>query len=289
MRILLTIPHYFDHRADSGRHGASVDAAEFRINTVTRCLLAIHQLFGRSQCMMQLSRHQSENANGQLSAEVHVVFCTCGSQHLLDQLAVSRNFYQQHPVQCEPEMVGFECRTVLRDRWGNYDWYGYMEDDLIHQDPWFFSKLDWFQQQAGPEAVLLPNRFERGSTPLATKAYVDGDLREQVTQPYQDVTRETVLSGSAMGVPVEFRRPLNPHSGCYFLTAEQMSSWIAREDFADRDVSFIGPLESAATLGLMKAFRIYKPHLPTASFLEIEHAGQRFISQLRQPESEDRT
>jgi hypothetical protein len=42
----------------------------------------------------------------------------------------------------------------------------------------------------------------------------------------------------------------------------------ARLDFFDRDTSFIGPLESAATLGIMRAFRIYKPAPEHAAFLE---------------------
>ena len=35
---------------------------------------------------------------------------------------------------------------------------------------------------------------------------------------------------------------------------------------------FISPLESAATLGIMKNFNVYKPDYSCASFLEMEHA-----------------
>ena len=47
------------------------------------------------------------------------------------------------------------------------------------------------------------------------------------------------------------------------------------------DTFFAAPkLESAATLGIMRAFRIYKPAPENASFLEIEHHGSAFIRQL---------
>ena len=38
-----------------------------------------------------------------------------------------------------------------------------------------------------------------------------------------------------------------------------MASWAARADFLNRESRFIGPLESAATLGIIRAFNVYKP------------------------------
>ncbi|HSD34306.1 MAG TPA: hypothetical protein VLE26_02720, partial [Alphaproteobacteria bacterium] len=45
----------------------------------------------------------------------------------------------------------------------------------------------------------------------------------------------------------------------------------------DKEASFIGPLESAATLALMRSFAVYKPALDCADFLEIEHQDDRFM------------
>ena len=47
--------------------------------------------------------------------------------------------------------------------------------------------------------------------------------------------------------------------------------------FFDRDISFAGPLESAATLGIMKTFRIYKPANDNAGFFEILHTNNRYL------------
>jgi hypothetical protein len=77
---------------------------------------------------------------------------------------------------------------------------------------------------------------------------------------------------------VKFQRSLNPHSGCYFLNAEQLEYWTKQPHFLDRDCSFIGPLESAATLGMMKTFKIYKPSPANSNFLEIQHFGANFLS-----------
>jgi len=56
-----------------------------------------------------------------------------------------------------------------------------------------------------------------------------------------------------------------------------MERFAAEPHFADREASFIGPLESGASLALMRSFAIYKPALDCADFLEIEHQDDRFM------------
>jgi hypothetical protein len=288
MRILFTIPHYFQQGSSAKSravHGSSQARPDVRKGALAQCVLALHQLFGNAQFTMQLAAKRTRPANEGLRAEVHVVICTTAGRHLLESLPVDGMLYHHHPTQAEPLLLGYECQAVLRDRWGNYDYYGFLEDDLILHDPWLFAKIAWFSSQAGADAVLLPNRFERGPGPLVHKAYVDGDLAARVTETFQDTRQVPEFRGTALGVPLVFKRPLNPHAGCYFLTAEQMAHWMRQPHFLDRSSAFIGPLESAATLGIMRTFRIYKPARENASFLEIEHYGTAFLSQLRRPDS----
>ena len=94
-----------------------------------------------------------------------------------------------------------------------YDFYCYLEDDLILRDPLFFVKLKWFVELAGEDCVLLPNRYEVARDRLVHKAYVDGPLRPDVTAPFQDVSVAAELTADALGRRVVFRRPLNPHAG----------------------------------------------------------------------------
>ncbi len=243
---------------------------------------ALHQLFGGRQFIIEIASREAKVANAQLAAaKLDVLVCTTRGQHLLSRLPLDRGALQHHPTDAEPLLLGFECHAALYERLGDYDFYGYLEDDLIVRDPWFFAKLGWFQGQVGPGAVLLPNRYEVARGGVAWKAYLDGDLPAEVTAPFQDIADIPELKGTCLGLELTIRRPSNPHSGCFFLTNGQLRAWAARSDFLDRDTRFIGPLESAATLGLMRAFRVYKPAPEVASFLEIEHAGTAFIGNLR--------
>jgi hypothetical protein len=165
---------------------------------------------------------------------------------------------------------------------GDYDYYVYLEDDLISRDPWLFVKLGWFTAQLGDDVLLQPNRFEVSpSLGLVHKAYIDGDLHEDVTSPFQDFLITPVATGSLLGSTINFRRAKNPHAGCFFLNDRQMRSWSRQPYFLDRDTSFIGPLESAATLGVMRTFRVYKTAPESAGFFEIEHFGTSFLGNLR--------
>jgi hypothetical protein len=107
-------------------------------------------------------------------------------------------------------------------------------------------------------------------------------LRERVTAPFQDLSQARPLVGTVLGAPVVFQGTLNPHSGCYFLNARQMELWTKPPYFLDRDTSFIGPLESAATLGIMRTFAVYKPAPQNASFLEVQHFATDFRGLIRQ-------
>ena len=286
MRILAAIPHYFDPAGATAdgppRHGSVRPDPQPRVRALSACVAALRQQFGGPQVVIDIASREAKPANGRVAAtSIDVVVCTTRGLHLLADVGLPPGAFLHQPTDAEPRLLGFECHAALHERLGDYDHYAYLEDDLIVHDPWFFAKLDWFRSQVGPDSALQPNRYEVARSGLAWKAYLDGDLRPEVTAPFQDVREFPELKGSCLGREVAFRRALNPHSGCFFLSGDQMRAWAARADFLDRDCRFIGPLESAATLGLMRAFRVYKPAPEVASFLEIEHAGTAFIGNLR--------
>lgn len=199
--------------------------------------------------------------------------CTTRDSHLIRDLELPLHLFKHSPTKAEPLLLGFECQTVLRDNIDNYDYYCFLEDDLILHDPWFFHKLRWFSDAFGIDTLLQPNRFEVPVRDDLLKAYIDGDIPSHLVTPFQNLADVPVLSHTFFDVHCDFVRPGNPHSGCYFLNSDQMQRWAASAHFLDRDTSFVGPLESAATLCILKTFRIYKPYRSTASFLEIEHHG----------------
>ncbi len=285
MRILAAIPHYYAGAGtpspDGRRHGSTADPPHPRVVALSGCIAALHQLYGPAQHIIDHATRVAQPANARIAGQVDVVVCTTGENHLLDRLPLPARSYAHHRADCPPRLLGFECHAVLRDRLGDYDYYVYLEDDLISRDPWLFVKLGWLTKQLGDDVLLQPNRYEVGPLGLVHKAYIDGDLEVWVTAPFQNIEELPTATGRLLGTSVTFLRARNPHAGCFFLSARQMESWSKRPYFLDRDTSFVGPLESAATLGVMRTFRVYKPSPESASFLEIEHFGTSFLGQLR--------
>jgi hypothetical protein len=284
MRLLAAIPHYFraNHVASDGRlHGSLAESPRLRVAALASCVSALHQLYGPAQRVIEIATRNAPLANVSTAGLVDVVICTTRGQHALAQLDLPFRSYTHVETDVEPIALGFECHAALRDRLGGFDFYAYLEDDLTVRDSWMLRKLAWFNGQVGDEALLLPNRYEIGPLGLVHKAYIDGDLASEITAPFQDVTEAAMIASTIFDTRVSFQRALNPHAGCFFLNDRQMRTWTKAPHFLDRDTRFIGPLESAATLGVMRTFRVYKPSPENAAFLEIEHAGTAFLGQLR--------
>ncbi|HEX5443325.1 MAG TPA: hypothetical protein VFW87_05840, partial [Pirellulales bacterium] len=120
------------------------------------------------------------------------------------------------------------------------------------------------------------NRYEQPRGAAGRKLYVDGNLRPQLTAPFRKSAESPGFETTWLDAPLRFHCAANPHAGCFFLNAAQMERWAGQPHFLDRDVRFVGPLESAATLGILKTFQVYKPAPENAAFLEVEHAVPGF-------------
>jgi len=207
-----------------------------------------------------------------------VVVCTTGRHHVLDRLAGIAGLFRHHPTAADPMRLGFECHDVLRNGLGHYDYYVYLEDDILLGDPYFFRKLQWFSSNFGDDCLLQPNRYELHPLQPLVKLYIDGNLADpSMSERIQDVREHPRLESEFLGDRLAFSRVNNPHSGCFFLNSRQMALWAAKPYFLDRDTSFAGPLESAATLGITRTFRVYKPVRENAAFLEVHHQGNRYL------------
>ena len=80
-----------------------------------------------------------------------------------------------------------------------------------------------------------------------------------------------------LGEMVRFEQPSNLHSGCFFLNYEQARIYAGSGNAVTIDTSFHGPLESAATLGMLKTFQLVKPAPENGRFLTVEHGGRNFM------------
>lgn len=281
MRILAAIPQYF--HAEGGKHASLRDPAP-RLEALVRQVAALHSLFGRGRCMLRIADRTAVPAGQAAAGRMDVVYCTTGDRHLLDTTEAAEALapwpHTRRDTGAAPLELGYACRRVLAEELGHYDYYCFLEDDLVLHDPLFFVKLTWFTAMAGDQAVLMPQRFERVDQGAFRKVYIDGDLRPEVTRPFQNPGAFPELRAKPLGMPTVFRRALNPHAGCFFLTGAQMARLADTPDFLTPETAFIGPLESAATLSVMRHFRVYKCAPEHAAFLEIEHAGAAFASLL---------
>jgi hypothetical protein len=284
MRLLFAITHYVrpagETRPGERRHGALDAGPEPRVAALTACLTALHQLFHAARCLIDHGRRAADVTPAAVPYHLDVVICTTRGRHVLGQLPVAARYYRHRETDAEPELLGFACHDVLCGGLGCYDYFCYLEDDLVLHDPWFFLKLAWFNAAAGDDRLLQPNRFEAGLNHAVPTAYVDGDLAEHCTAPFQNVADSPPLELDVMGRRVSFERARNPHSGCFFLNARQMAHWVRQPHFADRQSRFIGPLETAATLAVMRTFKVYKAAAPYADFLEVQHHGTGYLEQL---------
>ena len=280
MKILFTIPHYYSG-GRKGPHGSLGGDAAARVRAITTCLVSIHGTFGGRQGLIDSVARRIRRTNQEAAHEIDVVVCTTGDEHLASGLEGLSYAFRHRPTDAEPKLLGYECHAALQENLCNYDYYCYLEDDLEVKGPLFFVKLDWFRGWAGDDCVLQPNRFEAGLGAALTKYYHDGNLVDPAISPrFQDRRDRPRLRAEALGRVFTFQRVDNPHAGCFFLSAGQMARWAEQPYFLDRASGFWGPLESAATLGVMRTFRVYKPSRECAGFLEVRHLGLRFLNRL---------
>lgn len=284
-RVLFVIPHFYT--PGNSFYGSTGSNRDVRIRCLERVIGGLHMSLGSRQAfLLWLQQHVPGKGNGHViranekfSSEVDITICTTGATHLVGELRLHKTHFHHQQTSAEPMKLGFAAHQVLKENLGKYDWYCYLEDDLLISDTLFFSKLEWFIKEFGEEATLSPHRFERSMNEPVQKLYHDGLVRPDFTTAWQDVADRQYLSSEQLGINMRFERWPNPHSGCFFLNARQMEHWASMPYFGDGDSSFAGPLESAASLGIIKTFRQYKPSPANAAFLELEHLHPRYLGE----------
>ncbi|MFZ4774865.1 MAG: calcium-binding protein [Terrimicrobiaceae bacterium] len=284
MKVLVTIPHFFDPSLKSGFGSTTSPAAE-RLASLSTCIQGLRETVGTRQASLLFMHAPVEGrGNGRLAkvndfspTMLDIAVCTTGTSHLIGEDFPPGKTFHHVQTGVKPMLLGFACHKVLQEMLGKYDYYCYMEDDLLLSDPLFFVKLKWFTETFGADALLQPHRFEASGDPSLDKLYIDGPVKKDFTAKWHDISPENKLVGNTLGRDFVFERPSNPHSGCFFLNATQMEIWAKAPHFLDGDTSFAGPLESAASLGIMKSFRIYKAAAKSAGFFELRHIANRYL------------
>lgn len=172
----------------------------------------------------------------------------------------------QEEIDIDPMFIGFRCQDELIKRVDDFDWFIFLEDDIILQDSFLLEKLGKFNTKVGLKRdVLLPHRYELW----------------EVTKRYIDLTMDDQMAWSKLSIleieGVKFAECTNPHSGFFCLSKLQVNHWIeSSRDFKEKDLGFGGPRECAATYSLWECFSLYKPHPANLNFLEVRHYDTKY-------------
>ena len=281
MRLLFAVVHYY--KAGDGRHGSLAADPKPRIHALRKLILQLHRLYGQPAGLLNhLNRRVDAVDDGGGLIDLRV--CVSGDDHVLAGLNDCQGLYRQeicHPA--DPRLLGFEAQRVLLDAFAaaeageSFDYIAFLEDDILLTDPDFFLKLRCFNRAFGDQYLLMPNRIETMEHQgQLRRFYIDGDYNPSASEAYRRSTDQT-LCFPHLGEMVRFEQPSNLHSGCFFLNREQARIYSSSGHAAAIDISFHGPLESAATLGMLKTFQLMKPSPTNGRFLTVEHGGRNFM------------
>ncbi len=184
----------------------------------------------------------------------------------------------QEESDCDPMFVGFRAQDELVNNVDNFDWFLFIEDDIILHDSFILEKLEKFNMKCGdPHAVLLPNRYEFWQ---GTKSYIDLTLLETLLES------DRIWNGlSTVEIEgVKFAECANPHAGFYCLSKSQLQHLISSgRVWKDKNLGFGGSRECAATYNLLECFSLYKPHPSNLYFLEVKHYDQKYSQLYPEP------
>lgn len=172
----------------------------------------------------------------------------------------------QEEIDIDPMFIGFRCQDELIKRVEDFDWFVFLEDDIILQDSFILEKLIRFNTKGGSDRdILLPNRYELWEV---TKRYIDLTIDAEM-----DWSRLSTLEIDG----VKFSECTNPHSGFFCLSKLQLRRWIeSGREWKDKNLGFGGPRECAATYSLLECFSLYKPHASNLHFFEVKHYDTKY-------------
>jgi len=283
MRALVTIAHYFKREADRDWNQVlgSGRAPLAKVAGLNAQIVALNRHFGARRLARDAKR--SSWYEGLARDQLDIVVMAVRGADLLDGIGIDPSAYTVDYFDGPPIMLPFEAQRIMRERAGGYDYYAYMEDDLSVTDPAFFDKVGWFASTFGPQAMLMPLRYEMAHSGLPAKVAIEPPLSSDLRGALRQGGYARTLKGHWNGREQTFHLPNNPHSGCFVVTDEQLKLWMKQPTFYDRDASWVTPLESAATYAPGRAFALYRAAEPDPWFLELEHYGTFYSAALAPP------
>lgn len=266
MRVQVCIPHYFKEHADPGDnpngYGSLRSGARLaRSIALSRCISELLNI-QKNKTTLILNHHNrriDKKTCQENKLEVEINICTDGKNFLEDVLDLYQGRINHVKMQLKnPRELPLYTRDFLIQNNKKFNLYTYIEDDIIVHDEEFFNKQIWFLEKTNSQLILMPHRYERVDTEADDVLIVDGTLRPGLVNLFQP-TEKRAGSGKYLGNQfVEFDIADNPHSGTFTISNSQREMLSKFELPKD---GFIGPLETAATLTVLKYFKVFKPNI----------------------------
>lgn len=276
MKVLLVIPHVFSPRKNSLYSSQTEDKRSMKqeaLRAATIGNIERHQTYHSIHASLgprgPIVTRRSESVMGvNLTIQLFTPSAATLAMGLPEHYAVQR---------LEPEVsdwmnVPLLAVRRLLEQSSDYDLVGYLEDDLLIEDPEFFHKVAWLDAQTDGSYAFFPHRCE--IIPGVGDVILSGDPDGGRPDLFWD-TGETLCVNWPLGERC-FYRATNPHSGCFFLTRRQalglLHHWQQRNWIPDFQLA--GPLEQASTGLLLPVFKIMKPTVQHYRFLMVRHQDE---------------
>jgi len=187
-------------------------------------------------------------------------------QYLIDKVEILFS------SQLDPMYVEFDAYNIFESAKDEFDYFIFLEDDILLSDSWFLEKIKKFNALSPYKHFLLqPHRFEYFK---GVKHYLDQTtvrIDKQTIFNYADFLKVDLFDNVSLCVYQ------NPHSGFYCLSKEQLYIWIKSGNKWKNQVVAFGILESAATFCLYENFQFLSPHPNSLGYFEVQHYGNKYI------------
>lgn len=276
MKVLLAIPHVFQPK-DGSLYSSQTEAKRTSKRSAVE-----------AATIGNLNRHGKKHwVHASLGNRKPVVTRKLDTNHGLDiriQLFTPKGASLADNIPHDPRLqiidpgvndnihVPLVASRRLLEQATEYDILGYMEDDLLIEDPEFFQKLACLHRDLPTDYAVLPHRCEH--IPGRGDVILSGDPDGGRPDLFWD-THEQVRFRWPTGDKLLYRAT-NPHSGCYFISKKQaqlvLDYWQSNNWSSSFQLS--GPLEQAGSGMLLPILKLMKPIPEDYRFLMVRHLDE---------------
>ena len=276
LRVLLTIPHVFAPTHSSLYSSQTEAKRGVKTKALEQATLGNLMRHGKSHYIHASLGKKKPVVTRALSTDMGVDLTiqlyTPSSANLLGELTSQKSLQIIDPgVQDFVHIPSIASRRAIEQA-VDYDLVGYLEDDILIEDPEFFAKITALVKCTSEEYAFLPHRCEhihsRGDVILSGDP--DGGRPDLFWATGEEIEINWPLGAK------RFYRATNPHSGCFFISRGQalkvLAYWQQRNWKADFQLS--GPLEQAGSGILLPILKLMKPIPQHYRFLMVRHQDE---------------